>query len=186
MTTCRDIISDALRMAKVIGIAATPTASEASLGLRMLQSYYDQLVANGAFGRLQDVYLDENATAEEGKRYYLSGATLTYPTTIEDECSGEARQPYDLSLVESFNGTARTVKLYDRTAWVDLLGLGLDTEAPLSGRGSMGLAACLARAYCEAFGGELGIEAQRLARNFEGALAAKSGTTQPKQHAEYF
>ena len=139
MTTCRDIITYALRQAKVIPAAVDPEADESADGLIALQSMYDHWVANGMFGRLEDTFLASSDTAEEGKRYYLdTGAVLTFPDTISASVSDEGeRQPRDLSLVESLTAAgAREVWLYDRTEWVSLLGLTLNSNAPLAGRGA--------------------------------------------------
>jgi len=141
------------------------------------------------FGRLEDEYLEEDQDAEEGKRYLLaSGVSVTAPDTIDDE--GVTRPPYDLSCYETLNvsGT-RYVKLYDRTAWVDLVGLTLADEAPLADRGVMGLAACLATsgAFLAMFGdADLSQHVMLLARQFQGTLSMKAGSTRPTPGADYF
>lgn len=195
MTTIRDVVTKALQQGRVIGVNATPTSSEAQAGLEAFQAMVDQWTADGMFGRLEDVYLEADDTAKEGRRYLLaSGVTLTIPSLISgdggdygEEGNTSARQPFDLALIESVTSAGvRTVKLRDRTAWVDLLGLGLDDDAPLASRGMTGLAACVARTYCELFGRELGPNTQMLARKFEGSLARKFGSTQDTPTADYF
>jgi hypothetical protein len=195
MTTVSDVVTLALRQGRVIGVNATPTASEAAAGLQAFQAMLDQWVTGGMFGSLCDIYLEDDGTALEGKRYLLaSGVTLAYPSIVEgqggdygEEGNSSSRQPYDLSLVESVTSTGtRTVKLWDRTEWVDLLGLTLTSDAPLSSRGLTGLAACVAKTYCEMFGRDLGPNTQMLARRFEGALSHKFGSTRPAATAEYF
>lgn len=184
MATCQETVTAALRLARVIGVSASPTSSESDRGLECLQSLYDGWVTGGMFGELEDVYLDSSDTAEEGKRYFVpTGYTLTDTTSIYVDAEGNTRQPRDLSLYESLTeaGT-RTVKLYDRTAWVSMTGLTLASTAPLSNRGMMGLAAVLATsgAFAAMFGANALIDPdiRQLAAQFRGNIIGKSGSTQ--------
>lgn len=195
MTTVREIVTLALQQARVVGVNREPTSSEADAGLQAFQGMFDAWVAGGMFGSLSDIYLDASDTALEGHRYLLAvGVTLTLPSTIVgdggdygEEGNTSTRQPYDLSLVESVTSAGvRTVKLWDRTGWVSLLSLTLDSAAPLASRGVTGLAACVAKTYCEMFGASLGPNTAMLARKFEGSLSHKFGSTQAKTVGEYF
>lgn len=198
MATVRDVVTLALRQARVVGVGREPTSAEAARGLEAFQGMLDMMVAGGMFGQLVDVYLTASDTAVEGRRYLLaSGVTLTIPDIIprnndddygENSASSSERQPYDLSLIESVTSAGvRSVKLYDRTDWVDLLDLTLDTDpAPLSGRGLTGLAACVAKTYAEMFGAELGPATQMLARQFNGLVARKFGSTRPTLAGCYY
>ncbi len=193
MALCSEIIADALRLSRVIGVRREPKGPEAEAGMSCLQSLYDGWIANGQFGRLEDTWLDGDGTAQEGKRYYVAaGTTLTGASdeyTPEDET--EPRQPRDLSIFE-VNETDgdRYVQLYDRDGWVELTGLELSSVAPLSSRGAMGLAACLAisGAFSSMFGTGQGInpDVRMLAGNFLQALSFKRGTTRDAVGAEYF
>lgn len=189
MSTCRSVVTNALKLAKV---TRNPTSAEAADGLTCLQSLYDQWVHNGFFGRLEDVYLDANETALEGKRYFVpTGYTLTAPSSVYVAEDGTTRQPRDLALYESLTqaGT-RAVKLYDRTAWVDLTGLTLDSTAPLSSRGEIGLAAALAcsggfvamfsppEAYLPAL--------QMLSANWLTGIMGRAGSTQDMPAAVFY
>jgi hypothetical protein len=189
MATCLDIISSAMRLSGILGLGKEPKAAESEHGLACLQSLYDSWVQT-MFGRLEDVYLTSDDTAEEGKRYYVpSGITLTDASSEYLDGSGDTRQPRDLSLYEVLesDGTRR-VKLYDRTEWVDLLDLGLSDIAPLSGRNEMGLAACLAThgAFAAAFGAEPSERVGVLAATFLAGLSYKFGSTRDRTKAEYF
>jgi hypothetical protein len=195
MTTVRDVVTLALQQGRVIGINRTPTASEADRGLVAFQSMLDQWVADGMFGTLSDVYLTASDTAEEGKRYLLaSGVTLTMPAIVSgqggdygEEGNTTSRQILDLSLVEQVTAAGvRSVQIWDRTAWVVLTPLGLDDDAPLASRGVAGLAASLAKTFCELFGGSPGQNTQMQARRFEGSLSHKFGSTQAKTAGVYF
>jgi hypothetical protein len=133
VATCLDIITYAMRQCKILGLGKEPKAAESQEGMVALQSLYDEWRTGGMFGELEDIYLDGNDIAEEGKRYFVpTGITLTAATSIYDD-GGLTRQPRDLALYETLTeaGT-QTAKLYDRTAWVDLLGLELSDIAPLS------------------------------------------------------
>jgi hypothetical protein len=190
MATCGDIITYALRLAKVLPSGGSPTTAETADGLLCLQSMYDSFIAGGMFGELEDVYLDADDVAEEGKRYYVpTGITLTAPTSDYVDANGDTRQPRDLALYESLTAAGtRTVKLYDRVAWVSLTGLASGDAAPLASRGAMGLAACLATAgaFNDMFGGEIGEGTAILAGQFVKQLMSKSGSTQDEPTGTYY
>ena len=194
MATCLDIITSALKLARVLPSGGTPSASETEDGMDCLQSLYDEWVAGGMFGKLTDTYLTADDTAREGNRYLLaSGVTLTEPTVIpaEDSADGTARQPRDLAIYESLTSTGtRSVRLYDRTGWVDLLGLTTTSIAPLASRGKMGLAACLATsgAFAAMFNdtATMNPDVRSVANTFRASLSYKLGTTRDRTASEYF
>lgn len=180
MTTCRDVVTRALRMARIT--RETPAAEEATDGLTVLQSLYDGWLAGGMFGRLADVYETGSYEAKEGERVYLDAGTLTLPVDVDDE-----RKPRDLAAIEGFTaGGSRVAYIWDRTAWVQTNALTLDSEAPLSGRGVNGLAACLAVAYAEEFGAEIPGSTVMQSRNFKQALSYKFGTEREPSFATYY
>lgn len=200
MSTVADVVTAAMKLAKIIPSGVTPSAEESADGLTCFQAMFDEWVAGGMFGRLTDVYLTADDTALEGRRYLLaSGVTLTIPSLIPrnnsddygaSSNSSSERQPYDLSLVESVTSAGvRTVKLYDRTAWVDLLSLTLASTAPLASRGLTGLAAALAcsGAFAAMFG-DAGISprVELLSRRFVGSLSGKAGSTHERASACYY
>lgn len=192
--TCLDIVTSALKLARVLRSGGTPSAAESEDGMACLQGLYDSWISGGMFGRLEDVYLTADDTAEEGRRYTLAaGVTLTESTTIaaEDSRDGTERAPRDLAVYESLDSDGnRSVRLFDRTAWVDLLDLDSSDVAPLSGRGATGLAAALATygAFAAMFGdtATMNPDVRRLASQFLGSLAYKLGSTRDRKTAEYF
>jgi hypothetical protein len=190
MATCLEIITYALRQCKILGMGKDPRAAETEEGMTALQSMYDEWRTGGLFGTLEDIYLDADDTAEEGKRYYVSaGFTLTAPTSEYVDSFGVTRQPRDMALYESLTSTgALTAKLYDRTQWVSLLELSTSDVAPLSGRDAYGLAACLATSggFVSAFGAAPGPAVIALARHFRVNIIGKTGSTQDNAGAEYF
>lgn len=189
MATCAEIIAYALRMNRVVGVGKDPKAAETTEGMVALQSLYDQWRTGGMFGELEDIYLDADDTAEEGKRYFVpTGITLTVPTSVYVDSYGETRQPRDLALYESLTEAGTfTAKLYDRTAWVDLTGLLSTGTAPLSARNAYGLAACLATSggFVAVFGKEPTAATVALARHFLRSLMSKA-TTHDRDGVEYY
>jgi hypothetical protein len=190
MATCNDIITDALKLARVISAGETPSAEEAADGLNCLQSMYDGWVVGGMFGDLQDVYLEEDDTALEGKRYYVpDDYTLTAAASEYVTESGVTRQPRDLALYEVLAGGVRYVRLYDRTGWVELTGLALTGDAPLASRGRMGLAAALAisGAFAALFGdtATLNPDVRKLGQRFTGNLM-QTNSTRSTSGVSYF
>lgn len=188
MSTVADVVTLALRQARVLGIGREPRASESAAGLQAYQAMLDLWVDNGMFGTLTNVYKTANYTAEEGERVFSPSAiTVTFPTSLDDNENGGTRAPRDLAIIETVLNGTRVVKLYDRIGWVDLLGLTLATDpAPLSARGATGLAACVAQTYAEMFGARLGPNTQMLARKFQGSIMRKFGTDRPKAAVTFY
>jgi hypothetical protein len=190
MATCLEIITYALRMSRIVGLGRQPKSAESDEGLIALQSMYDQWRTGGMFGTLEDVYLEGDDIAEEGKRYFVpDGYTLTDATSVYLDSDEQTRQPRDLALYESLleDGT-QAAYLYDRIEWVPLLGLTEDDVAPLSGRNAYGLAACLATSggFIAAFGAEPSPATIALARHFLRNLMGKKGSTQDSDGAVYY
>lgn len=180
-STCRDIITLALRVGKVVGVSGSPTSAEAALGLEALQSFYLDLVANGMFGRLSDVSTSTAYTAKPQDRVRaLASAAVTLPNFEErDGCANFP--PYDLSLIEIIDVVAgqRSLKLYEAPlgGWTELCGLDLSSLAPLASRGSIGLAATFASsaAFLVAFTATLDPALAPAVRSFRGGIIGKAG-----------
>lgn len=187
MTTVRDVIGYAFKHGR---INDTPDADEADDGLVALQSFYDGLITGGMFATLRDVYTTEDYEAEEGDRVIApAGVTVTFPTTYEDLDRGGERAPRDLSVIETIVNGERTVKVWDRTGWVDMLGLTLGSDAPFANRGAYALGAALAcsGAFMAMFGDtDISARSERLARGFLGLLSSKVGTTRDEIPGVYF
>lgn len=186
MPTVRDIITRAFQMARIVPLGVEPKAKETQFGLEALQSLYDEWVSGGMFGRLTDYLADTDYEAEEGQRIrHTSAVTVTLPTSFDD-VDGE-RQPYDLSVIETYDSTtsARAAWLWDRNSWVNLLALGLEDEAPLAHRGMLGLSACLASSLTP-FGGEIDPRQERMANAFRSSLSLKAGASQAPRETEYY
>lgn len=205
MASCLDIITIAMKQCRVLPSGGVPTAAETEDGMTALQSLYDEWRTGGMFGTLTDYYIADGSTvdAQEGYRYYVaSGGTLT-PATNDyvpqygdsyTECDyasgiGPTRQPRDMALYESVSSTGtQTAKLYDRTGWVDLLGLTSASAAPLSARDTYGLAACLATSggFADLFGAQPGPGVVTLSRHFLTNIMSKTGSTQDDAGGCYY
>jgi hypothetical protein len=188
MPTCADIVTLALRLAGIIGLNTTPTASEAQNGLDALQGLYEGWATGGMFGRLTDVLVSSDYTAKEGERVRATGGvSITLPLELPGD-AGAPRAPRDMALIETFHVATGVgeAHLYDRNEWVRLDGLKLTDEAPLALRDRLGLAATLAESYAEMFGGTISAGSAARARTFRGNLISKRGSTQERQHSDYF
>lgn len=181
MPTCRDIITTAMQMAKVIALGEEPSADEAQAGLNALNGMYERWLTTGMFGALTDVYATSDLTAGENQRITITSGAVTLPTTIDDR-----RGPRDLSVVEIYANSARAVWLFDRNSWVSLGELELTDEAPLALRGRSGLAACLAMEWVELFGGEITLGIANTAGSFRVNIATKQGSMQNAAEQSYF
>lgn len=188
MATCRDVVTRALRLSGVIGLTEDPPGEEAVFGMDALSSLFLQWAASGMFGRLEDVYVSAAYTAHEWERVHTTGSpTITIPDTFDfDGEEGDARPPYDLSLIEVQDGSDRNVWLYDRSDWVDLNALDLNAECPLSTRGVNGLAACLATSANGPFMAEVPPLVMREALKFLQTITFKAGSTRKPRVSEYY
>jgi hypothetical protein len=185
--TVRDLIKSGMRKAGVLASGRNPTTAEATDGLDVVQGLYDGWALGGMFGRLTEVIATEDYTAREGDRVRAeTGVVVTLPTTIT-EC-GSDRAPYDLAIVVVVQDAATQVSIYDAFAgaWVRLDGLTLDTDPPLKQRDRDGLAACVAVAYADEFGGRVGAATQAKAATFRIALSARSGNAYRPSQPEFF
>lgn len=156
--TCREIISEALEENGMRGLGDTADAAEAARGLTRLQAMWNAGVEQGLFGRVEEYLADANYTAEEGQRIYSAGYTITLPTTIVDEDTGEDRRPRDFAMVQVVNAsTDPQISLYDahEAEWKRIDNLDLDTECPFGRRYRHGLVAALA-VLLQPLGGQIG------------------------------
>lgn len=183
-TTCREIITLGLQLARVIPLGKDPKAKESEAGLTIMQGMYDSMVTSGMFGRLTDVYKDTDCTAREGERITADSVTVTIPATITDD--GDERAPRDLACVSVVTDGVLTNVVHSGGTWEVLTDLTLDSTAPFASRGKDGLAALLALYFAEAFGTQLGPAFTRRANEFRGSLAYKLGSTDGPREGVYY
>lgn len=183
MTTVRDIVTLALRQARVVGIGRTPRAAESDEGLVAMQSLFDSMFSGGLLGPFTDVYATEDYTAKENERIIADNATITIPDTIE-VYGDEDRTPIDLSAVVVITDTTELKYVFSLGRWEACHALTLDSTAPLAERDKTGLAALVAMEYCEMFGAQLPPATAQRAMRFKGSLSHKFSTA--RDLAEYF
>jgi hypothetical protein len=150
MATCDELVKGAFRRAGISRDLDEVRPREMDRGLQVLQEIYLELVAGGAFGRFNDVAVDDDYTAEEQDRILVTtedAVTVTLPETVTPE-DGEERPPLDGSvvMVTDVASTTRATYIYDAAyaAWTLIEGLTLSGFAPLSIRYRSGLEAKLA------------------------------------------
>lgn len=167
MATVRQLLTSAARKMRVVseGVRTLAPYNE-EVGLQLLEGLYQHMMATGDFGRLTDVLVEADYEAKEFERVKdvsVAGVTITLPDTItieSDPCSDEdERVPRDLCPVVIVNRDTATPDNYVYDAmvgdWVPLFsatdekptGFTLDSQAPLSQRGTDGLASVLAVAW---------------------------------------
>ena len=174
MTTCRDIVTLALRQARIVGIGRAPRAAEADEGMVALQSLYDGMFADGPLGPFTDVYATDDYTAKENERIIADGATNTIPDTIEE--NDAVRTPKDLTAVIVITDTTQKNYVFSLGRWEICDSLTLDSDAPLAARDKTGLAALLAIEYAEMFGAQLPPATAQRGIRFKGSISHKFST----------
>lgn len=172
MTTVRDIIKIAMQRAGILGLGRDPRASEAADALIVVQGFYDNLMQGEFFGGLTDVYATDDATANEFERITTNGYTITLPTTISDPDG--TRTPRDTAII-SLDGVFH---IWDGE-WRQVSGLSLDSYAPLSSRGSNGLACAIARDLADTYQTPIGVMTAKNADSFLSSLCRFSDMTAP-------
>ncbi len=187
MPTCADIITRALRKARVYSAGESPSADDMADGLDELQNLYEQWGSNGMFGRLADVKTSDDYEASPNERITVSdSAVITIPTAFEVD--GEDYPPFDTAFIEVVDVDAASVTryLYESGSWVGISNLALTDEAPLAGKGRSGLSACLALAYAEEFGAQVGPGVARQAAAFKTGLSMKYGSDANRSTPDYY
>lgn len=164
MTTCRDIVTLALRRARVVGIGRTPRASESDDAMTALQGYYDGLFAHGAFSALKQVYKAVDYTAGLNERIIADNATITIPDLIN------GIPPVDLSAIIVVTDTTQKNYVFSLGRWQVCDSLTLDSTAPLANRDQEGLACSLALEIAENYGTSVGPRVFEKATRFNSSL----------------
>lgn len=164
MTTCRDIVTTALRRARIVGLGRTPRASEAEDALGVLQGYYDSLFAHGPFSSLEQVYALVDYEAGMNERIIANNITITIPDTID------GAPPADLSAVIVITDTTQKNYIFSLGRWQVCDSLTLDSTAPLANRDKEGLACSLAVELAETYGQPIGARVFEKATRFNSSL----------------
>ena len=144
MTTVLALAKRALQARGAIGDDEDPSASEGQTCLEVFQSLILSLFPR----KMTDVLIDAAYEIGENERVgdTSDGAVaITFPTTITDAATGEARMPYD-GAIGSISGSPhqRYIWISDRGAWMPLTGLALTSDSPLTEEFDNALLALLA------------------------------------------
>lgn len=189
MATCAQTIKLAMRKLQLLAAGKNPSATEGADYLEVLQDLYLTWVEKGRFGVLAEVIADAAYEAGENERIVSNGYTITYPSTVIDPATNEARKPLDLSIVVKVTaGAEPVIKTYDayRGEWVELTNLTMGGLAPLSGRGNDGLASCLAVQIADENGSPIPEAVAVSQRAFLGRLSSRKATERQTVPVEYF
>lgn len=190
MATCLQIITAAYRKARVRGRGDVLDAEEAADGLITLQSFYDELVSEGAFGRLTDVIISAAYEAQEQERVFnpANTYTVTKVTAVDDgDAEGGVRKPRDLALIVIVGTTTANWIFNSQTgAWVSLSALTDASTAPLSERGADGLACLFSAFIAEENGKVIGPVTGARGMAFRSRLTHRSSAARVPTQAEYF
>ncbi len=178
MTTCRAILTQALRALSALGVGDEPSTDELGAGMDVLGEL--MLDLHNARGPLTDIDVTANHIAAEDQRVRIQAGdtvSVTLPNSVPVYnlpdpydygftldvilppvgSTGEAdgvnfRQPRDGTRIEIV-GTTQALFFYraDLNAWMDAVNLGLDGEVPLNARYTSALAALTAERLIEAW-----------------------------------
>jgi hypothetical protein len=172
MASCLEVVSRALRLARIVGLGEEPSDTELDDGMFVLQSIY-QRIADTALAASDEIYIADDYTAGENERIYSTG-TVTLPDLIDD---GSDRRVKDLASVQYNEGDGWQTWISDRGDWVRVDDLESSDEAPLSSRNKEGLACLVAVEYAGTFGAlEIDAATVQKARRFQSQLQPRDDT----------
>lgn len=159
MATCVEVITAAARRAGVIDRRRSIDSSDAGRLLELLEDQYLQWAAAGMFGRLTDVLVEDDYTAEEQERVVVNTASsvvVTMPATVDDDLTGDTRPPKSMAMimVTSAYSDFQETCVYDAGFgnWVKFENLTLGGYAPLSATNKTAVVAALAVKVCDEYG----------------------------------
>lgn len=173
MSTCLDIVRRALRL--VAGETGVPAGGEAADALQRLQSVVlglPGLLHNGVW---RDRFVSAAYTAKESDRITVTApGAVTLPTSISSD--GPQRLPLDCAKVQIL-GAADNAGLWlysvSKGAWGKASGLALSDECPFGEEDDEGLAAMLALALVDEYGGQLSAATLAAASQSKASLRAR-------------
>ncbi len=176
MSTCLDIVRRALRLSA--GETGVPAGQDAQDSLQRLQGVI--LGQPGFFlnGVWRDRYVSTAYTAKESDRIVVTApGSVTLPTVVDD--CGRKRAPLDLAKVQIL-GTAGNVGVWlysaSKGVWGRADGLTLEpnaTELPFGAEDDEGLAAQLAVALVDEYGGEVSAATVALSNQSKASFRAR-------------
>jgi hypothetical protein len=187
MRTLRQLANRTHRLGSLHGGAGMRVlaAEDAADTLEAAKGMYRGFIGNGMFGPTTDVLIEDDYEAGENERIVNSSAddvTITLPLNIT-EC-GVDRTPEDRAFV-IIAGADPLYYIYDADVadWVEIGGLTLDSNAPLSGRFETGLASLLAVHILSEYGMEPSAILADMARTAHAAMRLKKPRLTPVPNA---
>lgn len=155
MSTCLDIVRRALRLTE--GETGVPTGLRAEDALQRLQSVVLDLPGLLKNATWCDQFVSAAYTAQEGERISVTAPGVVTLPTIITSC-GAQRLPLDCARVQIL-GAATNAGLWvysaSKGAWGKANSLALNSESPFGDEDDEGLAALLAVALIDEYGGEI-------------------------------
>lgn len=213
MATCSSLINRALRKLGRLGAGRDARTNDAQDALDVLRGMYTSWITSGTLGRLSDVIVNGDATANEGMRVIRPvgvAADVTLPETIPanypfypppygsmwpypalyEGVDPNVRAPSDgsvVSVIDQATGTAQTW-IYDGNLkfWAQIDGLTLNDQAPLSSMDPDGFAAALAVEASDQFAADVSPVTMRAANRFIWTLANKTSMPRQISQGAYF
>lgn len=184
MQTVRDVCAKAFRKLGVLRAGGEMRAADAEDARASLQSFYAECITQGTFGEVRDIALNREGDFTASPNLHVNVVTedavqIDLPATLPGDCwynwkpwrdygwglnvplggDPSVRVPRDKSVVSvtSQYADVHAVYVYDGTVqrWMRTDTIALNDEAPLSARGSDGLASVLAIRLSDEFGSTL-------------------------------
>jgi hypothetical protein len=156
MTTCRDIITRALRLPGLVAAGQQATGIEAEDGLRYLQDMINDLPGLRKGRWTETILTDATAyTAVDGERVNTAGftPTITLATTYVDD-EGRTVSQRDLSRIQIVGGAQAGLWVYSasRAVWSQADALEIGDDHPFGPEDDGGLTALLAVTIADEYG----------------------------------
>lgn len=182
MSTCLDIVRRALRL--VAGETGVPTGIAAEDALQRLQSVILDLPGLLKNATWRDRFVSAAYVAKEGDRITVTApGSVSLPTTVS--IYGSQRLPMDcarvLILGEAPN---RGLWVYSASkgAWAKADGLEVNSDTPFGDEDDEGLAALLAVALVDEYGGEISAATVSTASAAKASLRSRLKKCAPRDH----
>lgn len=188
MKTCLEVVTKALVKLSQVAVGGDVDNDEAQVGMDALQSIYDEFVGSAVLGVLTDVLIDADYEAGENERIQSTGGpfTVTLPTTIVDDQTGDTRAPRDLAVVVKADTGIASVYSAPSAAWQTLSGLDLTSDAPMSERSFDGLASLLAVRLAADFPSQITPTIALAASRFLNMVMMKLASARRETQTDYF
>lgn len=199
--TCRDVVKAALRKLGVADPRQEPTADQGRDALESLKSLYAEWLTSGAFGTLYQTATAVDVVAKPGQAILKTAdVVVTLPTILTEDTDCECRYDYgfihcdprlmDMAVVTVASTLNTDIEqwLYSaQTArWVRIDTLELSDIAPLTDRGSDGLAALLAVRIADDYGVSPSAFTLKAALNFQTSVVTRLGQRPGISYGAYF